>query len=175
MEVVSEIDAMYMPHYGRKINAMMRDVGFTAVQCGLCGEMATRGFLVSLPRCRHNFHYNCFRQYFQPQLRSCSLDSTEPPASEVGTPTSFGAPTPKRGPSPLQDLLFSAAAADVEMDVHTNAVASDCKLSGFSGHQSSGSDSQQLRALMCPCCSSPLHYGVTFPSPLSPKRAKLDQ
>jgi len=65
MEVANEFDRLYLPARKCRVNASLRDVGFSPVRCQLCGGDMKFGFFVIVMQCKHSFHLECFQDHFK--------------------------------------------------------------------------------------------------------------
>ncbi|CAJ1338785.1 unnamed protein product [Effrenium voratum] len=65
MEVVNEHDRLYLASRRCCVNASLRDVGFSPVECKLCKDMMRQGFFVVVMHCKHSFHVDCFNHHFE--------------------------------------------------------------------------------------------------------------
>jgi len=60
MDVVNEVERLWLKSHKRYVNAVLRDVGFLPIACKLCGGKMKSGFAVVVPKCHHSFHHDCF-------------------------------------------------------------------------------------------------------------------
>jgi len=65
---VSEVESVYIASHGQHVNALLRDVAFSVVECNLCKDRVKPGsFAIVLPHCKDCFHYECFIDALRPK------------------------------------------------------------------------------------------------------------
>mmetsp|Transcript_38956 Transcript_38956/g.77344 ORF Transcript_38956/g.77344 Transcript_38956/m.77344 type:complete len:113 (-) Transcript_38956:255-593(-) len=101
MAVVSEVESVYIPSHGQHVNALMRDVAFSRVDCKLCkGTVKPGSFAIVLPRCKDCFHYECFMEALRPK--------SQPNPQEAGSSETEGAVEAVKLPPLLCPHCFSS-------------------------------------------------------------------
>eukprot|EP00931_Biecheleriopsis_adriatica_P028010 TRINITY_DN16750_c1_g1_i2.p1 TRINITY_DN16750_c1_g1~~TRINITY_DN16750_c1_g1_i2.p1 ORF type:complete len:108 (-),score=10.40 TRINITY_DN16750_c1_g1_i2:99-389(-) len=69
MEVVNEVDRFFLSSQSCRVNALLRDVGFTPVACDACNGQITSGFFVVVMGCRTRRSRNRTRKWRPKILR----------------------------------------------------------------------------------------------------------
>mmetsp|Transcript_87005 Transcript_87005/g.193553 ORF Transcript_87005/g.193553 Transcript_87005/m.193553 type:complete len:212 (+) Transcript_87005:71-706(+) len=105
MSVMSEVERVFLPSQGRRINALIRDVGFLPIPCQICESNVKTGFAVIIPRCKHTFHHSCFMEALD-KIQAHQQVATE---AAVGQQTSW--PLSPSG-SPIGPLSSSGSTAE---------------------------------------------------------------
>lgn len=159
MDVVSELDRVWLPSHQRHIDALLRDVGFIPIPCRLCGKDARSGFAVVVSACRHSFHYDCFVDALRADVEP------NPQEAETASSSSDSEATPKAAAA-VEDSLASAAEGSGEEGKEVAEAAKEASsLIGVPPPSSSKvgrvlADKAlllgRLPPLQCPTCLAPL-------------------
>eukprot|EP00931_Biecheleriopsis_adriatica_P028009 TRINITY_DN16750_c1_g1_i1.p1 TRINITY_DN16750_c1_g1~~TRINITY_DN16750_c1_g1_i1.p1 ORF type:complete len:131 (-),score=16.88 TRINITY_DN16750_c1_g1_i1:70-429(-) len=91
MEVVNEVDRFFLSSQSCRVNALLRDVGFTPVACDACNGQITSGFFVVVMGCRHRFHVKCFEDHFKDSQVEEPDEKVAPKDSQAEASTDAGA------------------------------------------------------------------------------------
>mmetsp|Transcript_24428 Transcript_24428/g.42746 ORF Transcript_24428/g.42746 Transcript_24428/m.42746 type:complete len:121 (+) Transcript_24428:78-440(+) len=99
---MNEVQRLWLPNRGQHVQALLRDIGFVSVSCGICNERIRSGMFVIVPKCKDTFHHSCFvdalapapepnpqdaQQEEQPRHAEDCVNQNEANEAEEGGPT----------------------------------------------------------------------------------------